>query len=865
MLQEISQYYLDSGLKIIIKEDKLSPVTSFFVWVDTGSAYENDQERGLAHVHEHMIFKGTSTLKVGEISKQIEAHGGEINAFTSHDETVYYVTISNNFVDVALNILSECMYDAIFDEDELQKELEVILEEIKRSEDLPNSCLSQMIFTNSFPDHSYGLPILGTPNTVSNFGRDDLKNFYNKWYQAKNMKLIIVGGADTEQLKEKINKSFSKLKSDNINSTILNDSFTHVGLRVDVDYREVNESYFAISFRTQKASNLKSPILDMIGVILGSGESSILNKRLKEELGLATSIYSYNASARHGGVFVVGGTLLENNLKDSLRLIIKEIRRIINLDFDSDQLERAKTELLTQNLYENETVQSQAQKIGFLESQAGTIEFEKDYLETIRKATPEKIREISKEFFKVENLALSLILPKSSEKQNPDSLKIILNESFKKELKFSTRKFRPYKLKNYSIASVKYEKPKLLKLDNGVNLLVLQNKKTPLISLRSVSLGGLKYENKTLNGKFSLLTDLLTRGSKNYSKDDIAMKTEILASELEGFSGRNSFGLKMVGPSTNLVELVSIFSDVINNPIFEDSEIDIAKKDVLSYLNRKKQNYASIVADKFLELLFGDHAYSLNQFGTEDSIRNIQRGDILEAHKNFISQDNILLSAVGNFEISQLVKELNKHLLFENDSKKLPRIDSCNLITDDRHETLTLGDKEQSHIMIGTYAPDVMSEDRFAFNIINSVLSGMGGRLFLELRDKKSLAYTVTSFFSPNFDHGYFGVYIGCSPEKKDESIEAINNQLVKLVSDGIGNHELERAKNYLIGKNDISLQRNSSINTRISQASLYGLSFNEPFNFSSHIDAVSKQLVDSTIEKYLGTKKKVTVSVDPS
>mgnify|MGYP000365538722 CR=1 FL=1 len=97
MLQKISQYYLDSGLKIIIKEDKLSPVTSFFVWVDTGSAYENDQERGLAHVHEHMIFKGTSTLKVGEISKQIEAHGGEINAFTSHDETVYYVTISNNF------------------------------------------------------------------------------------------------------------------------------------------------------------------------------------------------------------------------------------------------------------------------------------------------------------------------------------------------------------------------------------------------------------------------------------------------------------------------------------------------------------------------------------------------------------------------------------------------------------------------------------------------------------------------------------------------------------------------------------------------------------------------------------------------
>ena len=118
-MNDVQKYYLDNGLKVFLKEDPHSPVSSIFVWVNTGSAYENDNQRGLAHVHEHMIFKGTDNLKVGEISKQLEAHGGEVNAFTSFDETVYYTTISNEFIDVGLNILSDCMSNATLDEEEL--------------------------------------------------------------------------------------------------------------------------------------------------------------------------------------------------------------------------------------------------------------------------------------------------------------------------------------------------------------------------------------------------------------------------------------------------------------------------------------------------------------------------------------------------------------------------------------------------------------------------------------------------------------------------------------------------------------------------------------------------------------------------
>ena len=163
-MDNLKQYNLKNGLKVILKDIPESTVSSVYVWVNTGSSYENDSERGLAHVHEHMIFKGTSKLGVGEISKKIEFLGGEVNAFTSFDETAYYATVSNDFVPEILDIFSQCMYDASFDSDELSKELEVILEEIKRGNDSPSNRLWDMVFKSVFQTMIMDYQLLELPN-----------------------------------------------------------------------------------------------------------------------------------------------------------------------------------------------------------------------------------------------------------------------------------------------------------------------------------------------------------------------------------------------------------------------------------------------------------------------------------------------------------------------------------------------------------------------------------------------------------------------------------------------------------------------------------------------------------------------------
>ena len=864
-MNDVQKYYLDNGLKVFLKEDSHSPVSSIFVWVNTGSAYENDNQRGLAHVHEHMIFKGTDNLKVGEISRQLEAHGGEVNAFTSFDETVYYTTISNEFIDVGLNILSDCMSNATFDEEELSKELEVILEEIKRGNDSPSNCLSEMMFKHTFSSSTYGLPIIGTPESVKSFKRSDVKGFYDKWYQAENMHLVVVSGAKSDDVKLKIEKVFNKIRQDKVEKPKFIENENVLGLQINTEFHEVNEVYFAFSFKSKKAIDKDSAVLDIVSHILGSGTSSLLYKELKEDLSLVTSIYSSNYSMRHSGVFMITGTFLNDNINEVIKEVCLKIQQICNLDFDLAQIERAKNSILSDDLHENETVQGQAQSIGYLESLTGDIESKKIYLERIKEITPEEISKVASSLFTLENLNLNLIFPKKIKFENDKHLKKMMLDIFNITPHPCIKDLSSYVSKDYSISKIVHNKPTRVRLDCGADLLVLQNTKTPLFSLRSVSMGGLRQEDKTSNGKFSILAELFERGSKNFSKDQLSMKTELLASDIEGYSGKNTLGLKLLGPSANLQELIEIYSDVISNPLFIEKELEIVKRDTMSYLNRKKQNYAALTADKFYEKLFPNHPYSMSQYGTEESLDNISQDNISKAYRETITKNNLLFSAVGNFDLDQLVECLNSNLNISDEDFLNIKDSNFTPIKEDQNFETKLGDKQQSHIMIGTYAPSMESQDQYAFQVMNSCLSGMGGRLFLELRDRKSLAYTVSSFYSPSPTIGHFGVYIGCSPEKKDESIEAINREISKLVTDGITSSEIERSKNYLIGRNDISLQRNASINARISQGCFFGLGPEEPFEFSSKIRNVTLEEVNKVILKYLSGCNKVIVAYEPS
>src|SRR5688572_10396736 len=202
------QRTLKNGLKVIVDENHAAKVVAAQVWVRVGSADEREGEFGLAHVHEHMLFKGTERRKVGEIAADIEAAGGEINAWTSYDQTVYHVTIASHELEVALDILADAVQHSTFDADELGRELEVVLEELRRGNDTPSRVASEMLFETAYRAHPYRRPVIGYVDSVKSFTRDGILAFYRRWYQPRNMCLVVTGDVNAEKVVEKAERLF---------------------------------------------------------------------------------------------------------------------------------------------------------------------------------------------------------------------------------------------------------------------------------------------------------------------------------------------------------------------------------------------------------------------------------------------------------------------------------------------------------------------------------------------------------------------------------------------------------------------------------------------------------------------------------
>ena len=197
-----TKFQLKNKLKVFLIESKKSPVVSVQMWVKTGSADEKKSEEGISHFIEHLVFKGTDKYKVGEIANIVEASGGELNAYTSFDQTVFYVTISKTFKDVALDVISQMMGYPTFDPKEIDSEREVVCEEIKMGQDSPGRKASQLLFSSAFKKHAYGVPVIGYEKYVRSWSAKKIKEFYHSRYVPSNMFLVVSGDFETPEMKK---------------------------------------------------------------------------------------------------------------------------------------------------------------------------------------------------------------------------------------------------------------------------------------------------------------------------------------------------------------------------------------------------------------------------------------------------------------------------------------------------------------------------------------------------------------------------------------------------------------------------------------------------------------------------------------
>ncbi|MFO1520430.1 MAG: pitrilysin family protein [bacterium] len=833
---------LPNGMTVLLIESHQSPVVAFNACFRVGSVVENEAEAGLCHFIEHMIFKGTPSLPAGQIASTIEASGGEINAYTSFDETVYYCTVSSRYFEEGLNVLSDAVMNPLFEEEEMAREKPVIIEEINRSHDTPGKVLSESLFKTAFHVHPYGKPIIGTKETVNSFTREFVTDFYRRWYVPRNLVFVIAGDFDSNVAKEKVARIFESFRDVPPPALQIPVEPEQTQSRSILVRKPIESHYVQMAFPIPDLTHPDLPVLDTLSHLMGEGLSSRLEQRIKEKKGLVDSVYTYAYTPRSPGLFVIGFTAQEKKILPAATEILKEV---FNLDHDRishEELSRARINIKSDAWYERETVEGLARKYGYFETIVGDYAFDRKYYQKIDEVDPDAVHEVAQRYFQKQKLNLALLIPESSkitsEIFNPDS--VLAKSSPKPPKKKPPRK-----------------EVKLVKLKNGLKLVFKESPRLPLVAMRLVNFGGLRYESRKKNGVHHLLAQTLTKGTKTRSAEQLALETEQIAGSLDAFSGRNLDGMQGDFLSEKLEVGLDLLFDVLLNPAFDPAEIEKERGNTLEAIRREQDQLASIAYKNFLRELYKDHPYAMPVIGTADTVKGITRKDLLETHREMLNPRNMVISMVGDFDASHL-EELLTEKLGKLKSTRPPTLKLPIPKAPDAPVRLAIQKKSkmQTHIVLGFLGTQINSRDRYALDVLNNILAGQGGRLFLELRDKQSLAYSVTSFSQEGVERGFFSVYIATEPQKKERAVEGILKELQKIRSETVSEGELDRAKKYIMGSYEIDLQRNSNVATHLAFNEIYGIGAQEYRQLPERIAKVTREDILKVAQKYLDLDK---------
>ena len=847
------RFTLKNGFTAILKENHAAPVVSIQVWVKTGSANETDKEAGITHLIEHMIFKGTPTKKTGEIARTIEASGGHINAYTSLDRTVYYVEIASSHFHTGLDVLLDAVQHSLFDPSELKKEKEVVMEEYRRSLDVPDRRLSKYMMELCYKKHPYRRPIIGYEETIRSFDRRAILNYMDKWYTPGNMVLVAVGDFDGNQALKKIRGLVENFPKRTGKYPARPKEPKQTSLRKLIRNEDVEQVYLDMCWHIPDLTHDHMPALDLIEIILGHGESSRLYSRIKMQQSLVHNIDAGAYALADPGIFSIDATLTPENLKSALNAIEGEVDRIIREPFPASDLKKAKAIAEADFVFAMENMSGQARILAFFETMTGDMYHADQHLARLKRVTANDIRRVAGTYFRPKNLSIGILSPKESD--------ITLSENQIRDIFTKTRS--PTFLKKEESQESEIN-PSKTTLDNGLRLIVKENHALPVVSVWAVFLGGVRLEEPRPWGISGFVSRMLTRGTSTRTAAQIASTVDSWAGNLSGFSGRNSFGVSAEFLSKDLYPGLELLSDVLLNPAFPEPEIEKIRKDILADIRAKKDRPTAQLFELFNKTLFKTHPYGHPRTGTEKSIGAIKRSDLINWYRSHGVPSNFVLAVAGDVHKDQLVPHVKA--LFGNlvaPSGPPPEIRPEPPLKGMRKAHLEIP-KAQVHLVVGYLGASLKSTYNAPMALLETALSGQGGRLFFELRDKRSLAYTVTAFRRPGLETGTFGVYMACDPSKLAAAKDGIFTELEKVRKEGLTEKELEGAKKYLLGNLKIGLQTNDSQAMRMALDELYGLGYGYLKQYIRDIESVTLNDIKQAAKKIILPKKFVFITIGP-
>jgi zinc protease len=424
----VTEFELDNGLKLIVKEDHRAPVVVSQVWYKVGSSYEHNGITGISHVLEHMMFKGTENLQPNEFSRIIAENGGDQNAFTGRDYTAYFQKLHKDRLEVSFKHEADRMRNLVIDEAELLKEREVVAEERRmRTEDNPHALLRESFNAAAFMNSPYHHPVIGWMSDINNYQADDLRAWYQKWYAPNNATVVVVGDVEPEAVFSLAKQHFGPLKPEQIASLKPQIEVTQKGLREIKVKAPAELPYLMMGWKIPVVATVNEDkawepyALEVMAGILDGGNSARFAKELVREQQVATSVGAGNSLfSRLDDMFLVAGTPANGKSIDDLKkAVFAELERLKTQPVTQEELDRVKAQVVAGAVYERDSVFYQAMQIGMLETIGLDWQLSDQYVDNVKAVTAEQIQAVVNKYFVEDSLTTAELVPLPLEGKRP--------------------------------------------------------------------------------------------------------------------------------------------------------------------------------------------------------------------------------------------------------------------------------------------------------------------------------------------------------------------------------------------------------------------------------------------------------------
>ncbi|MDY6901120.1 MAG: pitrilysin family protein, partial [Cyanobacteriota bacterium] len=656
--ENVRKTTLKNGLTVITKEVHTAPVVSVQVWYKVGTRNEKLGINGIAHQLEHMMFKGTKRRPI-QFGRLFSALGSDSNAFTSHDQTVYYGTAERNKLKALLTLEADRMQNAVIDTKQLNSEKKVVISELKGYENSPQYRLNRAVMQAAFPNHPYGLPVGGTEQDVQKFTIKQVREYYENFYSPDNAVLVIVGDFETSKTIKAVKEIFGEIPvnrntqlinkvavknsvntSSNVSSSVYNNS------EPIVLKQPGSAPLFQAVYRLPSAKHEDIPALDIMDYILAEGRNSRLYQALVNS-GKASDVSASVISLQDAGWYELLVTANStSNLSKINSIVNREISHLANKEITTDELNRAKAQLEASVILSNRDITSLAMQLGNDETTTGDYTYTDRYLAAIQQVTVEDVQRVAQKYFKQQSQIAGFFKPTDiATKDKTDNKQVSTDngQHFSKNTRNNADVLKYLPPVDSTITSTSRILPEKFTLPNGLEILLLPDKSTSTVTLGGYIKAGSEFDPDNKAGLASLVADNLMNGTKDKDVLTLAKTLEDCGASLDFTTYREGVYLEGNSLSDDLSVLVKTLGDIVKNPTFPRKQLQLSRQQALTALKQDLDDPQEVAEKTFLQAVF-PKSHPSYSFSDERSLQRITREDVVDFQKKHYRPDTTVLA-----------------------------------------------------------------------------------------------------------------------------------------------------------------------------------------------------------------------------